>query len=56
MGHADKYFKPTLKETEDFLKEKLQTGDVLIVFSAGDANQITKNIINYLQSNKEKND
>ena len=44
MPHSDKHFKATLQETEDFLKANLKTGDVLIVFSAGDANQISQNI------------
>ena len=56
MEHPDKYFKATLEETEDFLKKKLSTGDVLIVFSAGDANQITQNIYQYLQLDEELND
>jgi len=56
MKHPDKYFKATLEEVEDFLKENLSAGDVLIVFSAGDANQITQNIIKHLQSNEEQHD
>jgi UDP-N-acetylmuramate--alanine ligase len=56
MEHPDKYYRATLDETEALLREKLCAGDLLIVFSAGDANQITQNIIEYLRFQEEKND
>jgi UDP-N-acetylmuramate--alanine ligase len=56
MEHPDKYFLPQLQDAVDFLKDHLNSGDVLIVFSAGDANQITKNVLQYFQEKGRGND
>lgn len=56
MRHADKYYMPSLEITTDFLKSHLTSGDVLLVLSAGDANQITANLLKYLLNNEGKND
>ena len=44
MRHRDAHFVPALAEVTAFLLARLQPGDVLIVFSAGDANQISRQV------------
>jgi len=56
MSHPDKYFVSNLQEAKDILKRKLKPLDVLIVFSAGDANQITNNLFVYFQELEAEND
>lgn len=49
MPHASARYIPTLKEISDYLIEHLQPGDVLLVLSAGDANQISADVLTGLQ-------
>ena len=53
MQHAGKYFIPELKIAAQWLVEKLQPGDVLLVFSAGDADQISAYVLAALQKLEE---
>jgi UDP-N-acetylmuramate--alanine ligase len=50
MQHPLKHFSPTLDEAALFLEKNIQTGDVVLVFSAGDANLISVQLLNYLNS------
>ncbi len=54
MDHPDARYIPSLEDITTYLFSKLTPGDVLLVFSAGDANQITGNL-NRLLVQKEKN-
>ena len=56
MEHPDKYFLSQMQDVTDFLIDHLSSGDVLIVFSAGDANQITQSVFHYFQQNRREND
>lgn len=47
--HPGKYFAPNLQAATQLLLSELQTGDVVIVLSAGDANQICKEILTRLK-------
>jgi UDP-N-acetylmuramate--alanine ligase len=49
MRHKDAHFVPTLPEVTRFLLARLKPGDVLLVFSAGDADQINAQILASLQ-------
>ena len=49
MRHKDAHFVPTLPEVTRFLLARLKPGDVLLVFSAGDADQISAQILASLQ-------
>ncbi len=49
MPHASARYIPTLKEISDYLIEHIQPGDVLLVLSAGDANQISTDVLAGLQ-------
>ncbi len=55
MQPADAYFTPGLSQAAEFLSTRLQAGDVLIVFSAGDADQISAQILAYLDSRTRVN-
>ena len=44
MNHPDARYIASLEDITSYLLSKLQAGDVLLVFSAGDANQITSNL------------
>ena len=48
MDHADVHFIPGLHEAGEYLCENLKAGDVVIVFSAGDADQISRQVIDTL--------
>ncbi len=54
MQHTDASFIPTLAGTTVFLLENLREGDVLLVLSAGDADQVSNAVLRGLQ-NKENN-
>ncbi len=56
IDHGDKYFAKTFGDALAILKNNLSSGDVLIVFSAGDANQITRDYLDYLQETKGQHD
>jgi UDP-N-acetylmuramate--alanine ligase len=45
MHHPDARQIAELKDVSDYLIEHLQPGDVLLVLSAGDANQVSRNVI-----------
>lgn len=54
MQHPDASFIPTLAGTTVYLLENLRKGDVLLVLSAGDADQVSNDVLRGLQ-NKENN-
>jgi UDP-N-acetylmuramate--alanine ligase len=45
MRHPDAHFVSTLEQAVELLLERLQAGDVLVVFSAGDADQISARVL-----------
>ena len=49
MPHSSARFIETLTEVSEYLIENLQTGDVVLVLSAGDANQISEDVLNGLK-------
>ena len=52
INHKDVRLISDLKNTSDFLVKHLVPGDVLLVLSAGDADQVSKDVINALGGNK----
>jgi len=50
MPHLSTSYIKTLPEVTDHLLENLQSGDVLLVLSAGDADEISTNVLKGLQS------
>ncbi|HNR46569.1 MAG TPA: UDP-N-acetylmuramate--L-alanine ligase [Anaerolineaceae bacterium] len=48
MQHPAAHFTPTLAEATDYLLHHLQSGDVLLVLSAGDADKISKQVLDTL--------
>ena len=53
MRHKDAHFVATLPEVTSFLISRLQSGDVLIVLSAGDANQVSTQVFASLKKKSE---
>ncbi len=53
MNHASCCFIPTLAETSHYLLEHLQSGDILLVLSAGDADQISASVLIGLQNRED---
>lgn len=53
MPNPDKHFTSSLTEATMFLLEFLLPGDVLLVFSAGDADQISTNVLDALHNLEE---
>ena len=49
MDHPDVRYIAQLQDVSEFLIENLSDGDVLLVLSAGDANQISHDVLNYFQ-------
>jgi len=47
MSHTDARYIAQLKDVSNFLMKNLSDGDVLLVLSAGDANQISHDLLNY---------
>lgn len=47
-------YRADFASAKDYLLENLAPGDVAIVFSAGDATQISRSVLNELQKNNEK--
>ncbi|HEX9012412.1 MAG TPA: hypothetical protein VF813_02805, partial [Anaerolineaceae bacterium] len=45
MGHTDARYIPTLTDVVDFLAEHLKSGDVVLVLSAGDADQVNTQLL-----------
>ncbi len=54
ISYTESRFIPSLSEISSFLAKKLQPGDVLIVLSAGDANQICSDVLAHLSERKIK--
>ena len=52
--YAETHFVPSLPEISSLLAKKLQPGDVLIVLSAGDANQVCPEVLATLSERKTK--
>lgn len=55
MRHPDARFLPTLDETARFLVEVLRPGDVLLILSAGDADQISTQVLTELKKRENNN-
>jgi UDP-N-acetylmuramate--alanine ligase len=53
MVHPDVRYISQLQDVSEFLQKNLNDGDVLLVLSAGDANTISQDLLNYF-SEKEK--
>jgi UDP-N-acetylmuramate--alanine ligase len=49
MSHPDARQIPALKDVSQYLIEHLRPGDVLLVLSAGDADQISRDVLAYLK-------
>jgi UDP-N-acetylmuramate--alanine ligase len=49
INHPETHFLPSLAEAHRILLPKLKAGDVLLVLSAGDADQISRNVFSGLQ-------
>ena len=56
MAHPSAYFAPTLPAATQYLLEQLQPGDVLLVLSAGDADQISAAVYAELKSMEDIHD
>lgn len=52
MEHRDAHFVPGIKEATDYLIDRLKTGDILLVLSAGDGDQISTNIVEFLSQDR----
>ncbi|MCL4560518.1 MAG: UDP-N-acetylmuramate--L-alanine ligase [Chloroflexi bacterium] len=52
MGHPDARYIPTLPEVASYLEEQLLPGDVLVVLSAGDADQVSAQVLASLKERK----
>jgi UDP-N-acetylmuramate--alanine ligase len=48
MRHSDSHYVPELRDLSEFLLTRLQPGDVLLVLSAGDANQVSADVLTSL--------
>jgi UDP-N-acetylmuramate--alanine ligase len=49
MLHADVHYTPGLADAQAYLVERLQSGDVLLVLSAGDADQVSARVLDSLR-------
>lgn len=56
MGHPDAYFIPDLTQTTAFLLTHLDQGDVLLVLSAGDADQVSAQVLAALKERSRRDD
>ena len=56
MKHEDKHFIPDLAQVTTFLLGRLKAGDVLLVLSAGDADQISTQVLAALQERSYPHD
>lgn len=56
MDNKDAYYCKTIDDAVALLTEKLQPGDVLLVLSAGDADQICKRMLKVLQEKEKRHD
>ena len=53
MLHPDARYIASLKAITDYLVENLSSGDVMLVFSAGDATQVSKDVLSRLTQKEE---
>lgn len=53
MDHPDARYIAQLQDVTKFLMRNLSDGDVLLVLSAGDANQISQDMLNYFKEKGE---
>jgi UDP-N-acetylmuramate--alanine ligase len=53
MNHPDVKFIAQLENVTTYLKNNLKSGDVLLVLSAGDANRISQDVLNYFKNHEE---
>jgi UDP-N-acetylmuramate--alanine ligase len=56
MKHPDTHYIPSLDEISDYLVENLTSGAVMLVFSAGDATKISKNVLTRLTQKEMHNE
>ena len=49
MPHPSKRFIPSIEEISKYLIDHLQSGDILLVLSAGDADQVSKQVLSGIQ-------
>lgn len=56
MTHPDAHYDPDFSSISKYLSERMVSGDVLIVLSAGDADQISTQVGALLKERSEKND
>ncbi|HBG73921.1 MAG: UDP-N-acetylmuramate--L-alanine ligase [Chloroflexi bacterium GWB2_49_20] len=54
MGHMAVQFIPELPDVSDYLINHLNIGDVLLVLSAGDADQISTQVLHHYEHSEEK--
>jgi UDP-N-acetylmuramate--alanine ligase len=52
MHHPGAHFIPTLEDSSAYLLQQLRTGDVLLVLSAGDADQVSQRVLAGLRERK----
>jgi len=50
MPHLSARYIKTLPEVTDYLLKNLQAGDVVLILSAGDADEVSTNVLKGLQS------
>jgi UDP-N-acetylmuramate--alanine ligase len=55
MNHPEAHFIPTLPEVVDYLTSHLKKGDVVLVLSAGDADQVSAQVLERLESKERQN-
>lgn len=56
LGQNKAIYIPELKDATTYLHQSLEPGDVAIVFSAGDATQVSQNLVGFLRSGQNKSD
>ncbi|MCE1251990.1 MAG: UDP-N-acetylmuramate--L-alanine ligase [Anaerolineae bacterium] len=54
MSHTGKHFVPDLASAEAYLQENLQSGDVVLVLSAGDANLISAHLLEHFKQKEQQ--
>jgi UDP-N-acetylmuramate--alanine ligase len=55
MRHPDARQIAELGDVADFLKQNLRSGDVLLVLSAGDADQVNREVLQHLRQHEGEN-
>ncbi len=56
MPHPAAWFAPSLSDAVIFLLDELKPGDVVLVLSAGDADQVSQQVLDSLRSGEEHHD